>query len=67
MPDDGFREYLGELEREYLMLLEEISQQKHHWSRGMRILRIPWRNMDIDNPDRAEIQALVAKIRKALE
>jgi deoxyadenosine/deoxycytidine kinase len=67
MPDDSFREYLGELEREYLMLLEEIDQQRYHWSRGMKILRIPWRNMDIDNPDPAEIQALVAKIRRALK
>jgi hypothetical protein len=33
----------------------------------MKILRIPWRNMHIDNPDPAKIQALVAKIRRALE
>ncbi len=67
MPDDSFREYLGELEREYLLLLEEIYQQKHHWSRGMKILRIPWRNINLDNPDPAKIQTLVAKIRSALE
>ncbi|KKN76615.1 hypothetical protein LCGC14_0368120 [marine sediment metagenome] len=66
MPDESFRKYLGDLEREYLLLLEEIYQQRHHWSRGIKILKIPWRNMDINNPDRAEIQALVTKIRAAL-
>jgi deoxyadenosine/deoxycytidine kinase len=67
MPDDRFRDYLGELEREYLLLLEEIYEQKHPWSRGMKILRIPWRNIDLDNPDPDKIQAIVAKIRKAIE
>ncbi|MHA2383690.1 MAG: deoxynucleoside kinase [Candidatus Thorarchaeota archaeon] len=67
MLDDAFREYLGELEREYLLLLEEIYEQKHQWARGMKICRIPWRNIDLDNPDPARIQAIVAKIRNALE
>ena len=66
MPDDSFREYLGELEREYLLLLKEIDEEKHHWSRGMKVLRISWGNMDIDNPDRDIIQVLVARIRRAL-
>jgi deoxyadenosine/deoxycytidine kinase len=67
MPDDSFREYLGELEHEYLTLLKEIDEEKHHWSRGMRVLKMSWESMDIDNPDQDKIQALVAKIRRTLK
>ncbi len=66
MPDEAFETYLYQLDEEYRHLLEDIYQGRHHWSRGMKILRIPWNHIDIDSPDRRYINSIVAKVEAML-
>jgi len=41
--------YLQKLHRGYLDLLSEIDSGAHRWSRGIKILRVPW-NVDHQDP-----------------
>lgn len=42
-------EYLKDLRKGYLDLLVEVESGKHHWSRGMEVVKVPW-NTDFQDP-----------------
>lgn len=50
-------EYLRKLRRGYLDLLVEIESGTHAWSRGMRVVRVPW------NADNQDTQPIVDAVR----
>lgn len=41
-------DYLQDLHREYEALIQDIESGRHHWSRGINVLRVPW---DLDSED----------------
>jgi deoxyadenosine/deoxycytidine kinase len=59
---EEFRRYLWDLDYEYRILVDLIEEGAHHWSRGMKVLRISWDDMDIEDLDRPVINNLVSKI-----
>ena len=54
-------EYLQRLQKGYFDLLSEIESNKHTWSRGMEVFRIPW------NTDFQSIDKLIKIIAKSSE
>jgi deoxyadenosine/deoxycytidine kinase len=50
-------EYLKKLKKGYLDLLVEIESGTHSWSRGMRVLRVPW------NVDHQDVAPIISEIK----
>lgn len=44
--DDRFLGYLHKLDIQYKMLMNEIEEGKHHWSRGMKVLRLRFPSLE---------------------
>jgi deoxyadenosine/deoxycytidine kinase len=42
-------DYLRDLRKGYLDLLVDVESGRHHWSRGMEVLKVPW-NVDHQDP-----------------
>jgi deoxyadenosine/deoxycytidine kinase len=53
-------EYLQDLRRGYMDLLSEIESGDHAWSKGMRVMRVPW------NVDHQSIAPIVERLRREL-